>query len=232
MLSIVLPTFNESRGGYLPRILQNLAKLSDAEVIVVDGGSVDDSLQLIEQSVVKLIQLPNSTRAARLNKGIEASNGEVILLHHPRSIVGSNALKRIYETCSGNNEAWGGLTHKFDAEHPLLKFTSWYSNRIRCDRRGIVYLDHCIFFNRALVVDGPLIPDVPIFEDTELSKLLRKKSRPVRLMEVAETSAIRFQQNGMLKQAVLNQLLKIAYYLKLPRTRMNNTYEKGLDLNN
>lgn len=232
MLSIVLPIFNESRGGYLPRILQNLAKLSDAEVIVVDGGSADDSLQLIEQSGVKLIQLSNSTRAARLNKGIEASNGEVIFLHHPRSIVSPNAFEQIYETCSRNNECWGGLTHKFDAEHPLLNFTSWYSNRIRCDRRGIIYLDHCVFFNRALVEDGPVIPDVPIFEDTELSKLLRKKSRPVRLMEVAETSAIRFQQNGILKQAVLNQLLKIAYYLKLPRTRMNNTYEKGLDLNN
>ena len=70
-----------------------------------------------------------------------------------------------------------------------------------------------------------------IFEDTELSKLLLGFGRPVRLAAVARTSAIRFNRNGLWRQAFLNQLMKLAYYLHLPPDRLNRIYEKGLHLN-
>lgn len=232
MLSIVLPTFNEARSGCLPDILTSLSAILDAEIIIVDGGSTDATLDLLQQTSFRILNLPGSTRAARLRLGIAEASGDIIFLHHPRSLVGLSAFEAVKKTGVSPQPSWGGLTHQFDFEHPLLRFTSWYSNKIRFDRRGIVYLDHCIFFQRSLRDQSLQLVDIPIFEDTELSLLLRKVSNPVRLDEIAKTSSIRFQQNGIFKQAMLNQLLKIAYFLGMPRRKMNNLYEKGLDLNN
>lgn len=76
-----------------------------------------------------------------------------------------------------------------------------------------------------------MIPDVEIFEDTELSKILKTYSHPIRLTDAAQTSAIRFQKNGLYRQAIMNQVLKLGYSLKVPAKTMNRLYEKGLGLN-
>ncbi len=231
MISIVLPTFNEASSGYLKPILERLTQLKDAEIVVVDGGSTDGTLELINGFAVSLHCIGSSSRAARLNKGIESSRGEIILLHHPRSLVSADALERLPTDIAGRQDYWGGFTQQFDSAHPLLRFTSWYSNKIRCDLRGILYLDHCIFFDANIKHSGFSIPDVEIFEDTELSKTLRTFSHPMRLSGVSQTSAIRFQKNGVYRQALMNQVLKLGYALKVPAKTMNRLYEKGLGLN-
>ncbi|MCB0355773.1 MAG: hypothetical protein KDD40_02140, partial [Bdellovibrionales bacterium] len=128
---------------------------------------------------------------------------------------------------------WGAFTHKFDLEHPLLNFTSWYSNHVRGDGQGIYYLDHCLFFNKYLLADNDKqpVPEVAIFEDTEFCKKLLKKSQPQRINFLATTSSVRFQKNGMFYQSMLNQMLKVGYQLKMSDDFMNRLYEKGLSLN-
>lgn len=231
MLSIVLPTFNESRTTYLENILASLQQVADAEVILVDGGSSDGTLDKLKASPFTVMELPHSTRAARLNLGIKAANGSCIFLHHPRSLVEPGGFEAAQRVCEKAQPVWGGLSHRFDHEHKLLQFTSWYSNRIRLDRGGIVYLDHCIFFNKAFMEKGIQLPDVAIFEDTELSVILRQECRPTRLNSYAQTSAIRFTNNGVVRQSLLNQFMKFAYYLGISPQRMNRLYEKGLGLN-
>ncbi|MFT4863630.1 MAG: hypothetical protein ACI95C_002864 [Pseudohongiellaceae bacterium] len=231
MISVVLPTFNEVSSGYLKPILECLAQLKDAEIIVVDGGSTDGTLELVNSFAVSLVCIGNSSRAARLSQGIASSRGEIILLHHPRSLICADALKRLPADVAGRQNYWGGFTQQFDSSHPLLRFTSWYSNKIRCDRRGILYLDHCIFFDARLKQEGFSIPDVEIFEDTEISKTLSSFSHPIRLPGVSQTSAIRFQKNGVYRQALMNQVLKLGYALNVPAKIMNRLYEKGLGLN-
>ena len=231
MISIILPTFNEIDSGYLGPIMSRLARLDRAEVLAVDGGSTDGTVEFIARHGVKVLNLPGSSRAARLNLGIEQSQGEMLLLHHPRSLIEPDGIEAARTLYSADQLTWGGFTHQFDSDHPLLRFTSWYSNRIRCDWSGIVYLDHCVFLSRAIKKVGIKIPDVDIFEDTELSKLLLMFGRPVRLPAEARTSAIRFKRNGLWRQALLNQLMKIAYHLHMPPDRLNRLYERGLHLN-
>jgi glycosyltransferase involved in cell wall biosynthesis len=231
MLSIILPTQNEMRSGLLGPIVSSLTQVQDAEIIVVDGGSDDGTLELLSKFDVKLIAAPGASRAAKLNAGIAAASGEMIFLHHPRSLVQPEGFLQLADVGKEMARVWGGLSHQFDDDHPLLRFTSWYSNRIRCDRSSILYLDHCIFFDRGFKDEGLKIPDVDIFEDTELSKLLRRHSRPVRLSVVARTSAVRFKRNGIYRQALLNQWMKLAYYLNFSHDKMNRLYEKGLNLN-
>lgn len=229
MLSIVIPTLNESKTGYLAKMLSAYRKLSDIEIICVDGGSEDNTISLISQSSATLIETDILSRAGRLNVGIKQAKFDMVLLHHPRSLIDINGIKALVMQTS--DIGWGAFTHRFDILHPLLNFTSWYSNRIRGDRRGVYYLDHCLFAQKQLLLDVGLFPEVDIFEDTEICLRLKKKAKPVRLSYISQTSAIRFKTNGIYCQAFKNQYMKWCYYFSVSHKNMNAQYEKGIELN-
>jgi hypothetical protein len=190
--------------------------------------SVTGKLQICEDFKIIFVDRQKiATRAGRLNFGFAVAKSDWILFHHPRSWLNFNDYIDLVKNLP-NKPCWMGFQHSFDVDSRFLKFTSWYSNNIRF-KRGIVYLDHCVLFHRSLMT-AP-IPNVSIFEDTELSKILLKSGKPILLNKVVKTSAIRFLKNGYFKQGFLNQVLKLAYYLNLPHSFMNSIYEKGLGLN-
>ena len=82
MISVILPTFNEIDSGYLGPIMSRLPRLGKAEILAVDGGSTDGTVEFIAGHGVEVLSLPGSSRAARMNLGIEQSQGEMLLLHH------------------------------------------------------------------------------------------------------------------------------------------------------
>ena len=229
MLSIIIPTFNEMKNGYLNKILPGLVQIDGIEIIAVDSKSDDGTFEYLKKFPIKIYQLESNSRAARLNLGIEKATGTMLILHHPRTVLEMKAVKYLRD----NEQAyyWGGFTHKFDIDHLLLKFTSWYSNVVRADRRSIFYLDHCIFVRKELMEKVGPIPEVDIFEDTELSKMLKKVCEGYRLDYYALTSAIRFEKNGIFQHAINNQLLKFKYYLNTDHKKINKDYEQKVALN-
>ncbi len=229
MISVVVPTFNEVKSNAnLFSYLENLAKYFPAEVIVVDSQSQDGTWEKIPSNCRKF-SIDGKTRAERLNEGIRKANHPMVLLHHPRSRVDNEGIfeldKIAYE------KIWGGFTHCFDHKHPILDFTSWYSNSVRLKYRKIVYLDHCLFFHKDLLSDGYSIDPVDIFEDTLISLELRKSGFPIKIRYKSQTSSARFLKNGILKQCLLNAGMKLGFYLKISPEKMNQIYEKGLSLN-
>jgi glycosyltransferase involved in cell wall biosynthesis len=229
LLSIIVPTLNESKTGYLPKIFDAYLEVPDIEIICVDGGSIDNTISLIKQSTAKLITTDLSSRAARLNAGIAQAKFDMVLLHHPRSLVDVEGISALVHRAT--DIRWGAFTHQFSISHPLLKFTSWYSNHIRGDLRGIYYLDHCLFAQKQLLLDVGLFPEIDIFEDTEICLRLKNQAKPIRLTSISQTSAIRFQAQGIYQQALKNQYMKWLYYFKRSDKQMNKLYEKGLELN-
>lgn len=212
MLSVVIPTDRQTQCPILERTLSSLSQMKNLEVICIDKKEAH-------------------SRAERLNIGFHRSQGDVILFHHPRSFVDPIGIQVLIDKSldKGRNIFWGGFTHRFDIHHPILKFTSWYSNKVRGGGRSILYLDHCIFFDRQLWKKD--LPNVDIFEDTLLSFEFRKVVKSILLPYLSTTSSIRFQKNGILKQALLNQALKLAFHLNVPDKLMNKVYDRGLRLN-
>ena len=229
-ISIIFSTFNELGLNFLESSLSTLSKIDFVEVICVDGGSRDGTVDLIKTFNVKLIDSKSNSRAERLNIGINSSEGDIVLLHHPRSLIDPLALNYMVENSS--KLEWGALSHCFDKSSILLKFTSWYSNNVRGKIREIYYLDHCIFFQKSLLIDDKaIVPEVVIFEDTLLSIKLKSRGRSTLLPFRSLTSSIRFIKNGSFKQSLLNQFMKVCFILNVSDERMNKIYEKGLSLN-
>ena len=229
MISIIIPTHNELSSNYIQRSFKLLASLPEIEVVIVDSNSTDGTRELADQYNFKIVESTSNSRAGRLNQGIKASSYKMILLHHPRSILDPKAITYLKENMQ--DLTWGAFTHKFDRVHPLFTFTSWYSNYMRGDQRSIFYLDHCIYAKKELLLKVGLIPDVDIFEDTEICLKLRKITKHKRLPFISTTSAIRFTKNGIFKQSLKNQILKWRYYFNSDHKKMNKEYEEGLDLN-
>ncbi len=239
MFSVVLPCFNESRHGYLPQILENLSQQAgDNQLIAVVSPSTDGTLEIIEQfPEVKTIKTAATNRAQRLNAGIAASVGEFVLLHHPATLLppGEALLQAelaLTASASGNTETvWGGFAHSFDMDHWLLRFTSWYSTTQRSQRQRILYLDHCIFVRRQVLISIGGVPDMDIFEDTALSVALGQWGSPAIAPGKVITSARRFRDRGIYRQALLNQLLKLMYHTRLDPKKLNRLYESKSQIN-
>jgi hypothetical protein len=230
------------RHGYLERILLNLQnQKGDKEIIFVISASSDRTAetihdarpQLEQTGTVKILESDATNRAQRLNHGIAASTGAVVLLHHPATLLPEvDALVNLQTAMAQSQSLWGGFHHRFDLDHWLLDFTSWYSNQIRVKRKGIVYLDHCIFVDRELLDRVGNVPDRDIFEDTLLSDRLRQFGMPTLATGHVTTSARRFRQRGIYKQALLNQILKVGYYCGIDPKSMNKLYERKVAINN
>lgn len=227
MLSVIIPTFNEIKNNYLQNILENLSNF-DLEIIIVDSYSSDQSVELAKRYDANIIQINTTSRAKRLNVGIENASGEFILLHHPRSLVSTDGIEYLIK--HQHTLDWGAFTHIFDHQHPLLSFTSWYSNFIRGDFRQIYYLDHCIFASKKLLQKVNMFDEVDIFEDTLICKKLRNICAPKRLSFFSKTSALRFLKNGILKQIYLNQKVKLYYLFNMDHKIINKEYD-NLELN-
>jgi len=226
-LSIVIPTVHEKIDSSLIRMAKTYPRSPLIEYLIIDQGTSEAFFHQLNRSDFRIFSGPSRSRAQKLQEGLELALGSILIFHHPRSVIDADGLQWILDH---NNEiTWGAFTHSFDEDHWGLNFTSFYSNFIRPALSQIFYLDHCLFFKRDFLDQE--IPDIPIFEDTEICKILRRHGKPKLLPYISVTSAIRFKTNGFAKQAWLNQKMKLAYYLGLSKNKMNRIYEKNLNLN-
>lgn len=226
MVTAILSSFNEIDNALFWANVQLLKDQPGVELIIVDGGSDDGTQEKLKD--LKSVVLPNSQRATRFNHGIEMAAGHLILLVHPRSLLSEPGLRELLQEDRLKN--WGAFRHRFDWPHPILKFTSWYSNYVRGKRRGIYYLDHCLYFSSDLKPHARF-PEIAIFEDTAFCCSLRMVTKPKLLKSEIITSAIRFRKNGIFKQSIMNQALKLLFHLGVSADFMNRIYERGLSLN-
>lgn len=224
-LSLIIPI----KDGHLsPENVQTLNEINpelNCEVIIVNHG-IKYSQDLNPK--YKMLEDSSNSRAQRINHGVEIATGDFVILLHPRSYLEASAFDYLSNLV---DESWGGFTHRFNTNGLFYKFTSWYSNEVRGRIRNIIYLDHCIFVRRDLFNQVRGIPDIDIFEDTALSERLNSIAQGRILPFASITSAVRFQRNGILRQGILNQVLKLAYMLRLDHKTMNKIYEYGLNLN-
>lgn len=216
------------------KIIESYKAFPNCELLWVIAPNNDGTYEDLIDHRQQVIQTNSNSRAERINTGIKATQQSLILVNHPRSFLSANAINHLSHLDIKTQKIWGGFTHQFyQSRHPILNFTSFYSNTVRFGISGIIYLDHCIFLTRNLITpqDPTPVPLVEIFEDTLFSQKLLKLAKPLRIKEISYTSPVRFITNGIFKQSLMNQKLKIKHIFGFSNKKMNEDYEKNLNLN-
>ncbi len=211
-LSIIIPVLNEAEG--LPGLLEHLASLCGSEVIVVDGGSEDDSVQAALHAGARVIQSERG-RARQMNAGATIAQGDILLFLHADTALPPSA-ERLIENAirrSGRNSeyAWGRFDVRIAGRPFMLRVVASLMNW-RSRLTGIATGDQAMFVSRRAFESAGGFPDQPLMEDIEMSKRLLALSRPLCLRERAVTSGRRWEAHGMWRTIWLMWRLRWAYW--------------------
>jgi hypothetical protein len=211
-LSIIIPVLNE--GSQLRDCLDSIVLPQDvqAEVIVIDGGSSDDT-PLIAQSDrrVKLVT-SDCGRGIQIAEGVKHSTGDLIIIIHADTRLTQDGVARLYGFCKNHPNICGGcVATKFDA--PGLRFVLITAlNNLRARLTGISFGDQVQFFRRkALRVD---ISPIKLMEDIEISMLLKEQGELAVLPALARSSSRRWRQKSYVYNMLLVLRLTTTYLVR------------------
>lgn len=221
-LSIIIPVLNEA--CTLPGLLTQLQPLRDAgvEVIVVDGGSDDESCAVAESAHVRAVRSARG-RARQMNAGAAAATGDVLLFLHADTALPAAALSAITTACADKRVCWGRFDVRIAGDHPMLRVVAMMMN-LRSRITGIATGDQAMFMTRAIFDQAGGFPDQPLMEDIELSRRLCRIARPVCLRERVVTSGRRWESRGVWRTIGLMWLLRAQYFFGVSPARLAARY--------
>ncbi|HEV3468294.1 MAG TPA: TIGR04283 family arsenosugar biosynthesis glycosyltransferase [Pyrinomonadaceae bacterium] len=188
-LSVIIPTLNEARA--LGETLAAVAALPcDLEVIVVDGGSVDGTAELVRGRGVRLITSGRG-RGLQMDAGARAARGVALWFLHADTRPAPECAARIAEALEDPGVVAGNFGVSFDGGSRGARLLTWLYPRLR--RLGLCYGDSAIFVRREAYEEAGGFASFPIFEDLDLVRRLRRRGRVVHLPAVVTTSSRRFE---------------------------------------
>lgn len=227
--SIIVPVLNEAAG--LPALFAALAPLRAAgsELIVVDGGSDDDSVAVARRHCERVIVGPRG-RARQMNAGAAVAGGDWLLFLHADTGLPADALLQLARATrtAGRREPvqWGRFDVRLAGRSPWFRVIETLMN-LRSRWTGIATGDQALFVQRARFEQLGGFPDLELMEDIELCRLLKAGTRPLCLPGPAVTSSRRWEQQGVLKTVLLMWRLRLAWFLGADHRVLAKRYRAG-----
>lgn len=221
-LSIIIPLLNEAKA--LPFLLEQLKIFMNkgVEIILVDGGSCDDTVSLAQSAGFTVI-FSDRGRAMQMNAGVQQASGNVFLFLHADTLLPHNADDLIQYAIVNKKIAWGRFDVELNNPGFIFKVIGFFINN-RSALSGIATGDQAIFLTRAAWNKVGGFPVQPLMEDVEISKRLKKIVKPIRIKKRVITSARRWHKNGVLKTILLMWYLRWLYWLGVPSKKLAEYY--------
>lgn len=219
-LSVIVPTLNEAE--YIDLTLKK-ASDKETEVIVVDGGSRDDTARRAEEGGARVTSsLPG--RAVQLNRGADMAKGDVLFFLHADTHPPDDFVEYIFMTLMNQGTIAGAFRFKTDLDRPLMKAIEYMTNA-RSRIFNLPYGDQGLFLSKNVFDAMGGFPDVPVAEDLHFVRRLAKHGR-IRIASVpAVTSARRWREKGLLYTTVLNSIILVGCVLGVSPTKFASLYE-------
>lgn len=218
---IVIPILNESAAliQQLPRL--EVLRTMGAQLVMVDGGSSDRTVEIARDAEFEVLESTRG-RANQMNVGARSAHSDLLLFLHIDTELPPGALKKI-ENSLQDRYAWGRFDVRIVGRSRWLDVVSFFMN-MRSRMTGIATGDQALFMTREIFerVDG--FPDQPLMEDIEISKQLKRLSRPVCLRDKVATSGRRWDKHGVWKTILLMWRLRWAYWRGVPADDLARLY--------
>ena len=224
-LSVIIPVLDEAAAlGRRQCELRNLRKAVH-ELIVVDGGSRDDSLE-VSRSFSTTSLVTGAGRARQMNEGARRASGDILLFLHADTRIPEGGAALVGEAMAKKEAVWGRFDVRLSGSHPLFRVVETAMNW-RSRLSGIATGDQGIFVRRSVFERLGGFPPIPLMEDVELSRTLRRIRPPICLREPVVTSSRRWQRDGILKTVLLMWSLRLAYSLGVNPARLHRIYYRS-----
>nr|WP_295768228.1 TIGR04283 family arsenosugar biosynthesis glycosyltransferase [Rhodoferax sp.] len=244
-LSIIMPVLNEGPG--IAQTLLALAPLRarGVQVIVVDGGSADDTVEQARQVLQALpvlggaiiadndavpsdarawqiVSAPHG-RAAQMNAGARQSVGATLLFLHADTHLPPAADTLVARALNRGSHHWGRFDVHIAGQYGMLRVIAALMN-VRSRWTGIATGDQALFMTRVAFEKVGGFPAQPLMEDVEMSKRLLRLSRPACLRQRVVTSGRRWETRGVWRTVLLMWRLRFAYWRGVSPERLAGRY--------
>ena len=230
-ISVIIPTLNEERT--IMATLAHTAALGFDELIVVDGGSLDQTPLLVEsyrgrtqslaQSPVRLVTAPCG-RARQMNEGAKASGGEILLFLHADTQLPGDAKTMIDTTMADQRMVGGRFDVRFDRPSiwgtVISRMMNWRSRL-----SGIATGDQALFVRRPIFEKMGGFADMPLMEDIDFSCRLKQKGATAALTATVTTSFRRWERHGPLRTILLMWALRFLYWIGISPSHLVEWYK-------
>lgn len=226
-LSVIIPALNEEQT--LSKLLADISAIrknmgAQLECLVVDGGSTDRTVETCRRFNVDVVHAPCG-RGRQLAAGANVAVGEVLLFVHADSRLKLQHCKVAVAKSRCENLVAGGFHLHFDSNHFILKIGERI-NRLRFRLTHVFYGDHGLFIKKSVYEQAGGFAAIPLFEDVEFSRRLRKMG-DVRLFEPPIlTSARRFMAGGVARTYLKMALMHLFFWVGVSPNRLALWYRK------
>ncbi len=205
-VSVIIPTKNEA-GNIAECIQACLIQEGVSEVIVVDGGSEDDTAKTAGSAGAKVIRHTaplddGGGRGGQIHAGLQAAGGDVTVILHADIRLPADACSQMLAVLKKNPGISGGAFGcVFENPSPWFRLLE-YANDFRAVFLGVSFGDQVQFFRRRPIVENDLFPNIPLMEDVEFSLRLGWAGRRAFLFGGALVSARRWEVSGAWRSVV------------------------------
>lgn len=223
-ISIIIPTLNEEVG-----IITFLTKLQSlrpqCELIVVDGGSHDETVKVVEPFVDDVIT-SDKGRAIQMNVGAAMAGAPIVLFLHADTYLPNDAVENIQQAID-KGYSWGRFDISLFGQHKMLTIVAWLMNK-RSRWTGIATGDQAIFVKKDVFDQVGGYADIALMEDIDLSAKLKGDSKPYCSRSKVASSGRRWVSFGIFKTISLMWWLRLRYFFGADPTELEELYRKGL----
>ncbi len=226
-LSIVIPCLDEAAGIVAALELLQPLRRRGVEVIVVDGGSSDNSAALAAPLTDLALTAPRG-RASQMNAGAAAAHGDFLLFLHVDCTLPPDADRLVVNALAARGRHWGRFDVRLTGAHPWLRAIAFMMNW-RSRLTGMVTGDQGLFVTRARFTACGGFPQIPLMEDIAISQQLKMHSVPVVISARIAASGRRWQQHGILRTMLLMWRLRLAYFFGSNPAELAEQYPHARD---
>ena len=221
-VSFVIPALNESEN--ITRAVETALAAGAEEVIVADGGSEDETVNLASNAGAKIVTSGRG-RAVQQNAGAALATGDVLLFQHADNWCGVETAEQIRAALADEAVLGGAFRQRIEASGVMYRLLE-IGNALRVRIRRLPFGDQGIFMRRELFEKLGGFPDVPLMEDVLLMRELRKSGRLVLLDGPHHVCARRWQQRGVVRQTLRNWRIQFAHRLGTPPEELVGLYPR------